>query len=295
MKNITVSPNTNSSSVTLVLGGNGKTGRRIVQQLEERGLPVRVGSRSGAPSFDWKDQSNWSEVIEGVSSIYISYHPDLAVPGASEAIQALVDLAGKNGVGKLVLLSGRGEEEAQRCERIVQESGIPSTIVRCSWFNQNFSENFMRDMVLGGVVALPANDVLEPFVDADDIADVAVAALIDDKHVGQLYELTGPTLMTFDDAAAEIAQATGRDIRFQSIPHEVFMAGMKAENLPEELTDLIDYLFTTVLDGRNASVSDGVQRALGREPRDFASYARKAFAEGHWNACPSEVLSEISS
>jgi uncharacterized protein YbjT (DUF2867 family) len=285
MKNNTHKSETSTSTQqsTLILGGNGKTGRRVAQRLRDRGLPVRIGSRSGAPAFDWKDQSGWNESLAGVAAIYISYHPDLAAPGASEAIQALVELAERNRVQKLVLLSGRGEAEAQRCEQIVQKSDIPSTIVRCSWFNQNFSENFMRDMVLGGVVTLPVNGVLEPFVDADDIADVAVAALTDNIHAGELYEVTGPSLMTFANATQEIARATGREVRYQHIPHEAFMAGMKAEQLPEELTDLIDYLFTTVLDGRNASVSDGVQRALGRAPKDFASYARKAFADGYWD------------
>ena len=133
-------------------------------------------------------------------------------------------------------------------------------------------------LVLGG------NGVLEPFVDADDIADVAVAALTDERHAGQLYELTGPALMTFTEATAEIARATGRDIRYQPIPHEDFMSGMKVMQLPDELTNLLDYLFTTVLDGRNATVSDGVQRALGRPPRDFACFAQKAFADGYWNS-----------
>jgi len=192
-------------------------------------------------------------------------------------------------VRKLVLLSGRGEEEAQHCERIVNESGIDWTILRCSWFNQNFSENFMRDMVLDGAVALPAGNVAEPFVDADDIADVAVAALTEDGHSGQLYELTGPELLTFPEAVAAIATATGRDIRFQEISREDFVDGLAAAHLPQDLIALLDYLFTTVLDGSNASLADGVQRALGREPGDFASYARKVVQAGQWNVAEKTV------
>ena len=272
------------TETTLVLGGNGKTGRRIVRQLQERGFPVRIGSRSASPAFDWNDRSNWGEVLRGVSSIYIAYHPDLAAPGATDIIQALVDTAREQGVKKLVLLSGRGEEEAQRCEGIVRASGIPFTIVRCAWFNQNFSENFIRDMVLGGTIALPINEVREPFVDVEDIADVSVAALTGDGHEGQLYELTGPALLTYADAAAEISKATGREIRFQPISHDEFMAGLQSMHLPGELTQLLDYLLSEVLDGRNESLTDGVQRALGRPPRSFADYARRAFAEGYWNA-----------
>ena len=271
------------NETTLVLGANGKTGRRIVRQLQERGHGVRIGSRSAIPAFDWDDRSGWSEIIEGVSAIYIAYYPDLAVPGAADAIEALIALARDHGVRKLVLLSGRGEEEAQRCEKLVLDSGIPSTVVRCAWFNQNFSENFLRDMVLDGTIALPVNGVREPFVDVDDIADVAVAALTEEGHAGQLYEMTGPELLTFPEAVEKIADATGRDIRFQSITREDFITGLSANQLPDDLVTLLDYLFTTVLDGRNEQVSDGVQRALSREPRDFASYARNVVAQGLWN------------
>ncbi len=277
---------TSTNETILVIGGTGKTGRRIVQRLEAQGRPVRNGSRSGSPSFDWDDRSTWKPALENVAAVYITYYPDLAAPGAPGAIQHLVDLAAASGVRKLVLLSGRGEEEAQRCEQIVQNSGLDWTIVRCGWFNQNFSENFMHEMVVDGVVALPAGDVLEPFVDVDDIADVAVAALIEDRHSGQLYELTGPELLTMEQAVSEIAKATGRDIRFQPISREQFVAGLTANQLPEELISLLDYLFTTVLDGRNAYLTDGVQRALGREPKSFAAYARDVAKQGVWSPVP---------
>ncbi len=272
------------NETTLVLGANGKTGQRIIRQLEAAGRPVRIGSRSADPAFEWHDPSGWSRVIEGVSAIYIAYHPDLASPGAAAAIKTLTEVARDHGVRRLVLLSGRGEEEARRCERLVLDSGIPSTVVRCAWFNQNFSENFMRDMVLDGTIALPVNGVREPFVDADDIADVAFAALTEDGHDGEIYELTGPELVSFDEVAEQLSGATGREIRFRSISHADFMAGMAEAKLPGELTRLIDYLFTEVLDGRNETLADGVQRALGRAPRSFADYARKAAAEGYWNA-----------
>ncbi|MGB6221384.1 MAG: NmrA family NAD(P)-binding protein [Haloferula sp.] len=282
----TTTPNNITSALnetTLVLGANGKTGQRVVRQLKELGRSVRIGSRSASPAFDWHDPSGWGQVIEGVTSIYIAYHPDLASPGATEAIEKLIEVARNHKVRKLVLLSGRGEEEAQHCEQLVLNSGIPSTVVRCAWFNQNFSENFMRDMVLGGTIALPVNGVREPFVDVDDIADVAIAALTEDGHDGQIYELTGPELLNFDQAATELSKATGREIRFQPISHADFMTGMSAADLPDELTQLIDYLFTEVLDGRNEYLTDGVQRALGRPPRNFADYASKAAAEGYWN------------
>jgi uncharacterized protein YbjT (DUF2867 family) len=155
--------------------------------------------------------------------------------------------------------------------------------VRSTWFAQNFSESYLRDPIRSGRVALPAGDVGEPFVHADDIADVAVAALTDDRHIGQTYELTGPRLLTFAEAIAEIAEAIGRPIHYTQISPQVFAAALAEQGVPRAFIDLLLYLFTTVLDGRNAHLADGVQRALGREPRDFADYAREAAATGVWN------------
>ena len=265
----------NEVEMTLVIGSTGKTGKRIVDRLVRRCVPVREGSRSGSPKFDWNDRSTWNAVLKNVTSLFISYYPDLAVPGAPDDIQALTHLAAQSGVKKVVLLSGRGEEEAQRCEEIVRGSGLDWTIVRCSWFNQNFSENFLREMILSGVVTLPVGDVREPFIDVNDISDVVVAALTDAKHSNQLYELTGPELITFAEAIQEISKATGREIHYQPITREEFNSGMTSQGLPDPFVQLVDYLFTTVLDGRNAYTCDGVQRALGREPKRFADYSRE--------------------
>ncbi len=266
----------------LILGGTGKTGRRVVERLQARNLPVRVGSRSGQPAFDWENRETWGPALAGVSAVYVAFQPDLAVPGALETIQALNKQAVASGVQRIVLLSGRGEEEAQRCEQAVQESGLEWTIIRASWFNQNFSEAFLVDSVIAGEVVLPVGDILEPFVDADDIADVALAALTEDGHVGQLYEVTGPRLLTFKEALAEIGKATGRDIEFIQVSAEDYSAALRAEGVPEDYLWLLNYLFTTVMDGRNAYLTDGVQRALGRSPKDFVEYVRETAAAGAW-------------
>lgn len=188
------------------------------------------------------------------------------------------------GVRRLVLLSGRGEEEAQFCERIVQDAGVEWTVVRASWFNQNFSEGEFLGMVLDGAIALPAADIPEPFVDVNDIADVAVAALTEDGHSGEIYEVTGPRMLTFTEAARQISRAAGRKVEFIRIPKEVFAATISDAGAPEEIAWLLNYLFDTVLDGRNANVCDGVQRALGRASIDFAEYARRTAASGVWEA-----------
>lgn len=270
------------SAVTLVLGGSGKTGRRVAERLSARGRKVRIGARSAVPAFDWDDDRSWDACLDGVAAVYITYAPDLAMPGATDAIQRFVDLARQRGVERLVLLSGRGEEEAQACERIVQGSGLAWTIVRASWFNQNFSEGAFVDMVLNGAITLPAGEQLEPFVDVDDIADVVVAAFSEDRHIGEIYEVTGPRLMTIADVAADLSRATGRKIAYVNVPHDGFVAEVSASGAPADVVWMLDYLFSTVLDGRNSSLSDGIQRALGREPRDFLDYARRAAATGVW-------------
>jgi uncharacterized protein YbjT (DUF2867 family) len=267
----------------LVLGGTGKTGRRIAAGLEAKGIPVQIGSRSASPPFDWNDEAGWDACLEGVTSAYISYAPDLAMPGATDAIQAFVDRAKQRGVRRLVLLSGRGEPEAQACERIVQESGVEWTVVRASWFFQNFSEGAFTEMVLAGQITLPAGDVQEPFVDVDDIAEVAVAALSEPGHTGEVYEVTGPRLMTFSGVASELSETIGRDIEFVDVPHDAFIKGAKESGAPREVVWMLDYLFSTVLDGRNAHLTDGVQRALGREPKDFSAYAQDVAEAGVWD------------
>ncbi len=267
----------------LVIGGTGKTGSRVVARLKARSLRVRVGSRSGEPPFDWENQATWLPALKHTGAVYVTYQPDLAVPGADDAIRAFTELAVSNGVRRLVLLSGRGEEEAQRCEQIVQNAGVEWTILRASWFAQNFSESYLLGPILSGEVALPVGDVSEPFIDADDIADVAVAALAEDGHAGRLYELTGPRLLTFAEAVAEIAGASGRGIRYMPVSPEQYAAALAEQEVPAEYVWLLNYLFTTVLDGRNAHLADGVQRALGRAPRDFADYARETATSGVWS------------
>ncbi|MCO4877823.1 NAD(P)H-binding protein [Paraburkholderia caribensis] len=266
----------------LVLGSTGKTGRRVAERLMARGAAVRRGSRSGTPPFDWMDRATWGPLLEGVKAVYISYFPDLAVDGAADDIQAFTRLAVQSGVRRLVLLSGRGETEARRCEDIVRESGVEWTLLRASWFAQNFSEAHFLEPILAGELALPVGDIGEPFVDADDIADVAVAALTEDGHAGQLYELTGSRLWTFGEAVAEIASATGRPIRFTRVTMRDYVAAMEAAQLPPDMIGLIRYLFAEVLDGRNASVQDGVVRAIGRRPREFGDYVRATAATGVW-------------
>ena len=265
----------------LVLGSTGKTGRRVVERLVARGIPTRAGVRAGEPPFDWDDRDTWAPALQGVGSVYVQHYLD-ALPGAAEILGSFAELAVANGIPRLVHLSGRGEPEAERAARAVRDTDAEVTTLASTWFSQNFSESYFLDGMLAGELALPAGNTPEPFVDADDIADVAVAALTEDGHVGEVYELTGPRLLTFADAVGEIAQATGRDVRYLPVSTQEFAAALDEQSVPDEWIELLVYLFQEVLDGRNAHLADGVQRALGREPRDFADYARNAAVTGIW-------------
>lgn len=268
----------------LVLGGTGKTGRRIVQRLQAAGHPHRIGSRSANPSFDWNKPETWASVLHDVASVYIAYYPDAAIPGAVDTVHAFVAQAVASGVQRLVFLSGRGEAEAQRAEQVVRDSGVDWTILRCSWFAQNFDENFLVDAIRGGEVMLPAGEIKEPFIDAEDIAEAAFVALTKDGHTGKLYELTGPRLLSFAEAIGEIARASGKKIGYSQITPDDYLSALAQQGVPDDFAWLVHYLFTTVLDGRNACLADGVQQALGRSARDFGEYARQAAESGVWDS-----------
>ncbi|WP_375562059.1 NmrA family transcriptional regulator [Bernardetia sp. OM2101] len=268
----------------LVLGGKGKTGSRVVDRLRNLGYTnIRIGSRSETPAFDWENQDTWLAVLQGMEIVYITFQPDLAIPSALEIIKQFTTLAVENGVEKIVLLSGRGEKEAQRCEKAVMDIAPKWTIVRASWFNQNFSESLFLDPILVGHVALPRAKALEPFTDANDIADVVVQTIIDDKHNEEIYELTGPRLLTIPQAVAEISSACGRNIQFQPLTLEENVELLRSFQLPEDHIWLVNYLFEQVLDGRNATISSDIEKVLGRKATDFSEYAKLTAATGIWN------------
>jgi uncharacterized protein YbjT (DUF2867 family) len=273
-----------TAPLTLVAGGTGTTGRRVAERLERLGRPVRIGSRRGVPPFDWDDPSTWDAVLDGVDAAYLAYSPDVSFPGAAEAVAGVAAAAVRHGVRRLVLLSGRGEEDAWPAEDAVRSAGAEWTVLRAAWFAQNFSEHFLLEPVLAGEIALPAGDVAEPFLDVDDLADVAVACLTEDGHHGRTYELTGPRLLTFADVADELSRATGRPIGFVPVTADEYAAAADGWGVPADQVEALTDLFGRVLDGHNAFVvCDDVRQVLGRPARDFAEYARTAAATGVWD------------
>ena len=265
----------------LVIGATGKTGSRVAARLEAKRLPVRRGSRNSSTPFDWEAPDTWAPALTGVRAAYVTYFPDLAFPGAIEKLDSLVETAADVGVQHLVLLSGRGEHHARLGEEVVRASGLDFTIVRAAWFAQNFSEGYLRDPVLAGVLPMPGGEIAEPIVDIDDIADVAVAALTEEGHAGKLYEVTGPRLMTFAEMAEQLSQSTGRPIRHVPISFDDFHTNI-ARSGGAFVADVFTAIARETLDGRNAHTMDGVMQALGRPPRDFADFAQAAARAGAW-------------
>lgn len=270
------------SDPILVIGSTGKTGSRVANRLDAMGLSVRHGTRRAAIPFDWDAPETWGPALEGVSKAYLTYFPDLAFPGAVEKVTAFCDVAKAAGLDHIVLLSGRGEHHARLGEEAVRASGIDYTLVRSAWLAQNFSEGYLRDPILAGVLPMPGGMIKEPIIDIDDIADVVVAALTEEGHKGALYEVTGPRLLSFADMAQVLSQATGRPIQHIPISFEDFHANVAASG-GDFVADVFTEIARETLDGRNAQLCDGVERALGRAPRDFADYAAAAAKAGAWS------------
>ncbi|MEM7043839.1 MAG: NAD(P)H-binding protein [Pseudomonadota bacterium] len=269
------------SQPILVIGATGKTGSRVTARLEQMGREVRRGSRSAAIPFDWEKPETWGPALDGISRAYVTYFPDIAMPGALDKVEALSKAAKSAGLERLVMLSGRGEHHARLGEEVIRHSGVDFTLIRSAWFAQNFSEGYLRDPILEGVLPMPGGDVLEPIIDIDDIADVAVAALTEDRHAGELYEVTGPGLMTFAEMAEALSTAIGRPIRHIPITFEDFHASV-AESAGAFIADILTAIARETLDGRNAVLTDGVERAIGRKPRDFSAFALAAAQAGAW-------------
>ncbi|MEX3099720.1 MULTISPECIES: NAD(P)H-binding protein [unclassified Streptomyces] len=278
-----------SEQPILVTGATGKSGRRVVGRLRAAGLPVRAAARSGEHPFDWTDSGTWDAALEGVRSVYI-----VQLDG-TKLVRPFVERAVRHGVRRIVLASGRGIDDPGYAkdsggvldgiadsEAAVRESGLEWTISRPGWFAQNFSEGFFAAAVRAGELRLPAGDGAASFVDAEDIAAVVVAALTEDRHSGQVYELSGPRAVTTAEAVATISEATGRAIRYVPLSVEGYVAELVQQGLPRADAEAFADVIEPLREGRDAYVSDGVQRALGRPPRTFAEFAKSTADEGGW-------------
>lgn len=257
----------------LVLGGTGSTGRRVAARLDAAGHAVRRASRRGEVRFDWSDRDTWAGALDGVERVYLMAPHELPVD------PEFVHEAVARGVRRLVLLSTRGvaemrDERLLAAERLVRSCGAGWTVLRPDWFDQNFDEGFFRPSVLAGELVLPLGDKAQAFVDADDIAAVAVAALTGDGHEGEVHEVTGPEALSFPRALDVLSRVTGRRIAFRGTPDD-YRAVMPAD-LAEEQIRAWDAL-------GDGEPTDAVARVTGREPKSFHDYAVQAWEGGAWH------------
>lgn len=273
-----------SSDTIAIVGASGKTGARVLSRLKAKGFKTRGLARSTEIPFDWSDKETWASALNSVRSTYVTYYPDLAVPQAEDDIRTFSDIAKTQGVKHIVLLSGRGEEGAERAEQIVIQSGLDWNIVRASWFMQNFSESFMLEGIQAGELVLPLPRANEPFIDVNDIADTVVAALTQHNLRNELLEITGPNVISFKQCLEAISNATNRSIALTTLPVEVYLSAAEAEGLDDQIAWLLNELFVNVLDGRNESTTDTIERVLNRPARRFEDYVLSTAKTGIWNA-----------
>ncbi|MGR4847723.1 NmrA family NAD(P)-binding protein [Streptomyces sp. LARHCF252] len=273
----------NTQGMTVVVtGASGRTGSRVARAAEAAGLTVRGASR--ATGFDWWDRATWAATLSGADAAYLAHPSDVGAPGAAEAVGALAREAVGLGVRRLVLLSARGEDQALPTEEALHASGADWTVVRAAWFAQNFSEGpLVAELRERGELVFPADEVREPFLDVRDIADVVVTALTGgDEYVGRTLKLSGARLLTFGEAVAEIAGATGRPLTYRAVSTRDYGEAMVGFGLPPEEVAAMTGIFDTLLDGRNAHLEDGVREVLGRAPRAFTDFVREEAAAGTW-------------
>lgn len=272
----------------LVVGGTGKTGRRVVSQLQTRGESVRIASRSSEQRFDWLDESTWDAALDGVSGVYVT-----PLDGF-KGVPRFFEHATASGVGRLVLLSARGVDvpgyygdgdiESQLInETALRTAGPEWTILRPGWFAQNFSEGLFRDGILRGEVRQAAGTGAASLVDTEDIAAVAVAALVDDGHAGEIYELSGPRAVTFEEAVAEIGSAIGRPVRYVPVPPAEFIPELVGQGWSASDAKSWTAALGPIERGLEAKISAGVRRALGRDAIDFSTFVKNAVASGAWS------------
>ncbi|WP_053139011.1 sugar nucleotide-binding protein [Streptomyces ambofaciens] len=275
----------------VVTGASGRAGRRVAEAARAAGLTVRAASR--ATGFDWWDRSTWAGTLRGADAAYVAHPTDVGAPDAAETVGAFAREAAGLGVRRLVLLSARGEEQARPTEEALAGAGTRWTVVRAAWFAQNFTEGPLAEELRGrGELVFPAGDgAREPFVDLRDVADVVVAALVSgDRYAGRVLEVSGPRLLTFAEAVAEIAEGTGRALTYRAVaPHE-YGANLAGFGVPAEEAAFLVELFAALLDGRNARLSDGVRQVLGRTPRDFGDFVREGVTAGTWEPDASRPL-----
>jgi len=260
------------TNLTIITAPHSKTGKRVVNLFNKAGLAYRGASRTSEVPFDWTQPETWIDTLHSANAIYIVLPPDLAFSGLPEILKRFLKFCSAKRLKKIVLLSGRGEEEALKCEQLTLSCGIPATVVRASWFSQNFSEGMFQEEIQKGEIVVPVKEVKEPFVDAEDIAEVVFRALTETGHANKVYELTGPELLSFEDVAHRFSQQLGKPVKASYVPIDEYLAMLHQANIPIEEIEVIKFLYMELLDGRNERLAFGVEEALGRKSASITQF-----------------------
>jgi uncharacterized protein YbjT (DUF2867 family) len=266
-----------------VTGALGKTGHHVAEEALANGWHVRSAARRRPDHgewirFDWTDEETWRPAFAGSDSAYVII--PFRQPGAPERTPHLLEVAADCGVGKIVFLSTLDAEGApednpsRRAELALRELPVRSAVLRPTWFLDNFTAGAFAAMTTAGTLRLPAGDGRIPFIDARDIAAVAVAASALDGPEGRL-PLTGPASVTHHEVAVELAAAFGRPVTYVPTSPEEFVRLMSEAGFPEDYSVFLADALCDVAEGRlHIPVHDTVRQVLGRPGYTVAQFAR---------------------
>ena len=271
----------NSRQTTLVLGGTGRTGSLVARRLAERGRSARTAARHGADlPFDWDNPATHGPALAGVDRIYL-VTPVLRVTYAS-LVSEFLDLAEAAAVRHVTDLSAYGSDQAPpevdiRAVELdlMSRQAFTSSVLRPAWVMQNFSDEHLP--VVADTITVPTARGAEAFVDAADVAAVAVETLLDpDAHAGAAYAPTGPEALTVAEVVDIIARVVGRPLRHNDIDRGAWVAGAVAAGVvPADYAVMLNWLTETIASGHGSRPNDDVRRVTGSPPASFADFARR--------------------
>lgn len=264
----------------LITGGSGKTGSRLAQNLRGRGVEPRVASRSprshGAVRFDWRDTATFQDALTDVRAVYLVAPTDTAEP--FDAMQPFLEQAIESGVDRFVLLSSSMLEEGGPMMGAVHaflKAHAPHwTVLRPSWFMQNFSEGpHMPTIRDEGAIYSATGDGRVSFIDAADIAVVAAEALLEPLFPDRDLVLTGPEALSYDQIAHLLSSNLGRNVVHHRLSETELTERYKGQGLPPEYAPVLAAMDTAISLGAEDRVTSEVRNITGREPSSFLTFA----------------------
>lgn len=275
----------------LVLGGTGKTGGPLVRRLTEEGHGVKCASRSGAAPggaegcrFDWYAAESHGAALDGVGSIYLI--APLGAPDPLQVMQPFIETAIARGVGRFVLLSSSLLEEGGPAMGMVhaflRQCAPQWAVLRPSWFMQNFViDPHLTSICSEGAIYSATDDGLVPFIDAEDIAEVALHALTDARPTANDLLITGPQAISYDQVAATIGGVVGRPVRHVRLTAEQLAKRFEDAGIPAEYATMLAGLDRAIAAGAEARTTDIVEKVTGHPPASFESFAQAHAGQWH--------------